>query len=184
MNRLFFYTLFWVGLALVILFTPIFLTTDALFNIKQKKIGFSVRLYGVVKLIGGYISTYTHGLAVHVSKNKAILIPFKDLDNERKRFSFMRTFKMVSFYLNIETGVEYCIFFTPLHYIANLLLYIKYQDPKRYAMQTWITNGETLIISMQNTVFFNGYIVLKNFLKFIIHKVEYLWQNKTKKSTT
>ena len=96
----------------------------------------------------------------------------------------MRTFKTISFYLNIETGVEYCLFFTPLHYIANLLLYIKYKDPKHYATQTWITNGETLIISMQNTVFFNGYIVLKNFLKFIIHKVEYLWQNKTKKSTT
>jgi hypothetical protein len=59
-----------------------------------RKLAFCVRAYRFIKLLGGYIATYKGGLAAHISDKKAVLIPYSDLDNERKRFSVIKTFSL------------------------------------------------------------------------------------------
>jgi hypothetical protein len=92
MGRSFFWITLVAILLLVLLFFPIVFHSSAHFDVNRKKFAFSVRLYGNIKLIGGYITTYKGGVALHISQKKAILIPYKEMNNERKKFSFFNPF--------------------------------------------------------------------------------------------
>lgn len=76
----------------VLLFFPIFLEADVHYDMNRKKFGFALYAYKVIKLIGGYVTTYPGGIALHISPKKAILKPYSGMDSERKRFSLRRRF--------------------------------------------------------------------------------------------
>lgn len=60
----------------VLLFFPIFLEADVHYDMNRKKFGFALYAYKVIKLIGGYVTTYPGGIALHISPKKAILKPY------------------------------------------------------------------------------------------------------------
>lgn len=78
-------------LTAILLFFPIFLEVDIHYDMNRKKFGFALYAYKVLKLIGGYVTTYPGGIALHISPKKAILKPYSGMDSERKKFSFTRT---------------------------------------------------------------------------------------------
>lgn len=88
----------------VLLFFPIFLEADVHYDMNRKKFGFALYAYKVIKLIGGYVTTYPGGIALHISPKKAILKPYSGMDSERKRFSFTKAFRIVSFSLTTGNG--------------------------------------------------------------------------------
>lgn len=91
----FFFILLGVSLSIILLlFFPIYVKTDGHYDMNGRKLTFSISLYRFFRVFGGYIATYKGGLAMHVSPQKAILIPYKDLNRERKRFSIMRAFHL------------------------------------------------------------------------------------------
>ena len=73
MGRLFFF----VGILFAVLFFPIYLETDAHYDMNRRKLGFAVYAYKKLPLIGGYVSTYRGGIAFHISEKKAILLPVR-----------------------------------------------------------------------------------------------------------
>lgn len=171
------------GIGLFLLFMPIFLETNIYYDVMRRKFAFSVYGYKFIKLSGGYIATYEGGIAVHRSEKKATLIPYSQLNSERKRFSFVKTFRLKSFSLMTETGAEYLFPTIVAHTIVRLLFFIKGGNRKGVVNTIWLKDGEHLKISLNCTLFFNLYILLRNLLIFLKEKVKILWRRKMKKST-
>lgn len=168
---------------LVILFFPIYLDTNAHYDMGGRKFSFSINAYKLIKLIGGYIATYTGGLAAHISPKKAILIPYSDLDNERKRFSILKSFRLKTLTVTAETGAEYLL---PVYLLQNVAqVFFLATGGKREELESnlWLRDGDILRISLNFTVRFNLYILLHNFLKYLKEKIKVLCQTKIKGST-
>lgn len=179
MGRLFFY----VGLSLIItvvlLFFPIIIETDIHFDMNRKKFAFGVYFYKLFKLVGGYAAPYHGGIALHVSPKKAILIPYAQMDSERKKFSFLKTFKLISFTLTTETGAEYLLPVAIAHIVFRSYFFIIGGKKEKIENNFWLNDGDTLRISAHFTMFFNLFILICNFIKFLKEKIRILWRKKT-----
>ncbi len=182
MGKLFFY----LGIALggaLLLFFPISLETDAHYDVNRRKLAFSVNAYKRIPLIGGYIATYVGGLALHISKKKAILIPYAKVDSERKKFSFVKTFTVKSFILTTESGAEYLFLAAMAHSVLRTIFFIKGGEKEGVENNLWLTDGDVLRISLRCELSFTLYILLKHFIVFCKEKIKTIWQKKRKKST-
>ncbi len=168
----------------VLLFFPIFLEADVHYDMNRKKFGFALYAYKVIKLIGGYVTTYPGGIALHISPKKAILKPYSGMDSERKRFSFTKAFRIVSFSLTTETGAEYLLPVSIAHTALRAVFFSVGGERENIENNLWLTDGDELKISMNLVTFFNLFILLCAFLKFLKEKIKSLWRKKTKKSTT
>ena len=166
----------------ILLLLPIFLRTSIYYDVNKRKFSFSIELYRIFRILGGYVATYKGGLAIHVSDKKAIVIPYSELDKERKRFSFTRTFHLKSFILTTETGAEYLVPMAMTHMILRTYFFIKGGKKEKIKNNLWLLDGDVLRISLKCVFFFNGLMLLKSFFKFIKEKI-ILWQKKTKNST-
>ena len=182
MGRLFFF-LIAALLVAVILFFPIYLETDAHYDMNRKKFAFAVYFYKVIPIIGGYAATYPGGIALHVSQKKAILVPYKQLNSERKRFSIMKTFRLKEFNLTTESGAEYLFITAAAHAFLRTAFFIQGGEKEYIENNLWLTDGDQLRISLNCLLYFNLFILLKSFLKFCKEKIRILCRKKTKKST-
>ncbi len=182
MGRLFFYTLVLMGV-LALLFFPIYIETDAHYDMNRRKFAFAVYAYKVIRVIGGYAATYSGGIALHISKKKAILIPYSKMNSERKKFSFVKTFRLKSFHLTTESGAEYLPITAVAHGALRTVFFMIGGEKEGIENNLWLTDGDTLRVSLNCLIYFNLFILLKNLIKFCKEKIRILWQKKTKKST-
>lgn len=179
MDKLFFFVVA-VLIVLAILFFPIYLETDAHYDMNRKKFGFVVYAYKAIPLIGGYVATYRGGIALHVSEKKAILIPYTQLNSERKKFSIFKTFRLKSFVLTTESGAEYLFITALAHAILRTAFFIKGGEKEHIENNLWLTDGDVLRVSLNFLVYFNLFILLKSFLKFCKEKIQILCRKKIK----
>ena len=183
MSRSFLYILLGLLSVAFLLFFPIVIESDTHCDVNRKKFGFAVFAFKRIKLVGGYITTYQGGIALHISKKKAILIPYSQMNSERKRFSVIKTFRLISFNLTTETGAEYLLPIAFAHTALRAYFFAIGGDKDKIENNLWFTDGDTLRVSLNFVIFFNLYILLKNFIKFLKEKIKILWRNKKKKST-
>ena len=167
---------------MLILFFPIFLRTVAHYDMNRKKFCFSIYLFSFIKILGGYVATYKGGLAVHLSPKKAYLLPYNQVNQERKRFSFTRSFYWKKAMLTTESGAEYLLLTMLLHAILRFSFLIKGGNFKKIHNNVWLTEGDVFKLSLSITVWFNLFLLLKNFLMFIKEKIQILWRKKVKNS--
>lgn len=183
MSRLFFYLSLALLSTLFLLFVPIVLDADLHYDMNRRKFGFAFFVYKRFKLLGGYIGTYKGGLALHVSPKKAILLPYTEIESERKRFSFVKSFRLIAFTLTTETGAEYLLPVSIAQVILRVYFFVLGGDKEKIENNLWLTDGDELRVSMHVAVYFNLFMLLVEFIKFCKEKIKILWQKKTKKST-
>lgn len=169
MSKLFFIPLTGLIIA-VILFFPIYLETDAHYDMNRKKFAFSIYGFKWIKLIGGYATTYKGGFALHISPKKAILIPYSQVNTERKKFSFIKTFHLKSFILTTETGADYLIPISLTQVALRTYFFIKGGKKEKIENNLWLTDGDVLRVSLNCVLFFNVFILLCNLFKFLKEK--------------
>lgn len=182
MGRLIFSITLTIAIIVAVLFVPIALRVDEHLDINKKKMGFAVFLYDKIKLVGGYATTYSGGIAFHISPKKAIVIPYAQMNNERKRFSIIKTFHLKSFVLTIETGAEYLMLSAMLHAILRTYFFVIGGEKENIENNLWLTDGDILRVSLTVSVHFNLFILLCDFIKFIKEKLKTIWWKKTRKS--
>ena len=183
MGRFFLLFILVVASLALFFFTPIVLETDVHYDMNRKKFGFAVFIYKIFKIIGGYVTTYQGGFALHISPKKAILLPYNKMNSERKRFSFIKTFRLISIRITTETGAEYLLPISTAHTILRAYFFATGGDKDKIENHLWLTDGDVLRISLNSVLYFNLYILLRNFIVFLKEKIKILWQKKTKKST-
>ncbi len=168
----------------VLLFLPIYLDMNAHYDMNGRKLAFCLRAYKLIKLIGGYIATYKGGLAVHISPKKALLIPYSDLDKERKRVSVMRTFRLKTLNITAETGAEYLLPVSIAQGAFRIYFLASGGKKEKLSNNTWLREGDILRISFHFIVRFNLYMILRNIFIYLKEKFRVLCQTKIKKSIT
>lgn len=178
----FFFVLAMIGI--ILLFAPISLKIIVHYDMNRKKFCFAVYLFSFLKIIGGYVATYKGGFAVHISKTKALLLPYSRVNQERKRFSFMSTFRLHAFALTTETGAEYLLPLAYVHTIFRIYFFAKGGDKRNIENNLWLLDGDVLRISASLLMKFTLFIILKNIFIFIKEKLKELWRKSMKKSTT
>ena len=83
---------------------PIFLNVNAFVDGKEKKGCFGIYLFRFFKIYGGYATLYKEGIAFHLTKKKAVLLPYKELGNTRKKFEITDGFQVYSYHQIVEIG--------------------------------------------------------------------------------
>ncbi len=167
---------------IVQLFLPIPLKTNVHYDMNRRKFCFSVYLFYFIRIFGGYIATYKGGLALHISNKKAILLPYAQINNERKRFSFVKTFRLKSLTITTETGAEYLLPIALAHTGIRTYFFAKGGKKEKIEQNLWLTDGDVLRVSLTFVVHFTLFMLLREFVKFLKEKWK-IWQEKTKKST-
>lgn len=71
-------------LTAILLFFPIFLEVDIHYDMNRKKFGFALYAYKMLKLIGGYVTTYPGGIALHISPKRPFLNPTRNGFGEKE----------------------------------------------------------------------------------------------------
>ncbi len=182
MGKLFFFVLILL-IVCAILFFPIYAETNAHYDMNRRKLALGIYLYKFLRIFGGYLATYSGGMAFHVSKKKAIIIPYSQVNKERKRFSVFRTFHLKSVYLTIETGAEYLLAMATIQKVLETYFTIKNTRAGLYYGVLWLNHGDFLRISLQFTVYFNLFILLRFAYKLLKEKIKRLCRKKMKNST-
>lgn len=183
MDRFFFVILLISLSILILLFFPIYLKADGHYDMNGRKLAFSICLYRYLRVFGGYIATYKGGLAMHISPQKAILIPYKDINNERKRFSIMRAFRLNKLNITMETGPEYLLPSASIQTFFRVIFFVFGGKKEKIENNVWLTDGDALRITMNVSVRFNLFILLRKLISMIKEKIKQLCQKKIKNST-
>ena len=178
MDRLFFIVSV-TGLSiLALLFFPIYLDTEAYYDMNGRKCTFCVNAYRIIKLLGGYIATFKGGLAVHLSPKKAVLLPYMEMNKERKRFAAFRSFRLRTFRLTMETGAEYLMPIALLQSILKIYFFTTNKKANLMESNLWLTDGDVLRISLQMSIRFNLFILLRNIINHWKEEIKLLCQTK------
>ena len=182
MGRLLFTLSFMFVSTIVTLFLPIFISADFHYDMNRKKFAFSLFLFNFLRILGGYVTTYKGGIAIHVSEKKALLKPYSDMEKDRKRFSVIKTFRLKSFQLTTETGAEYLLPITLAHTVLRTYFFTIGGKKEKIENNLWLTDGDVLRISLNVVLSFNLYIILRALFQSIKEKLKVLCQRKQKKS--
>ena len=174
--------LFFVLIPIMSLFFPIYLETNAHYDMNRRKLAIGIYLYKVFRVFGGYLATYSGGMAFHVSDKKAIIIPYSQVHAEGKRFSMFRRFRLKSLFLTIETGAEYLLPAHAAHTLADSILQAKYGRNLPHRNVLWLNHGDILRISLQFTVYFNLFMLMQYGYKVLKEKITRSCRKKKKNS--
>jgi hypothetical protein len=165
-----------------LLFTPIFLTIDWYYDALKGKFVFSLNLMNCIKIFGGYITSYEKGFAVHKNKKTAILLPYTEIKDKRKRFSYLKTFRLHRFTTNIKCSPESFFIFDVIRRTINIIR-IYNKSLSKINLQINLISNEKMNLSGKCSLNFDLFILSVEFIKFILRKIKEIWQLKIKKST-
>ena len=168
MDRFFFISLLISLSILALLFFPIYVKMDGHYDMNGRKLAFSIALYRFIRILGGYIATYKGGLAMHISPQKAILLPYKDLERERKHFSIMRSFRLKEINITTETGPEYLLWSAAMQTAFRGAFLLLGGNKEKMENNLWLTDGDILRLTMNFTIRLNVFILLRRAMKAII----------------
>ena len=172
MGKLFFYAVIIGASSIFFLLLPLVFTLDIYVDVKAKKFAFCLKFFDFIKVLGGYVTLYAQGFAVHISKKKAILVPFNDMENERKKFSFTECFVITEFSLSFLTGIEYFIPTAYLNRAFNVYFRMKNkQTSQKYKSILYVTDEERLTISSSVRFYFNLWLLIQEIFKTIKEKL-------------
>lgn len=90
----------------VILIFPIFLNFDFVIKNDLKRLWFGFHLYGIIKIFGGYAERINGGFAIHLSKNKAIILNYSEIFGAQKKIKPLKDYHFIRFYSLLEIGSE------------------------------------------------------------------------------
>ncbi|MGN0822244.1 MAG: hypothetical protein ACI4NG_00570 [Candidatus Gallimonas sp.] len=84
---------------------PVFVYLDAYGNVQENKCWFSIGIYKYFKLAGGYAQIRKEGIVFHLSKKKAVIVPYADMTATRKKFEITKGFQLYRFHQIVEAGL-------------------------------------------------------------------------------
>ena len=170
---------------------PIFLNLNAFVDGKEKKGCFGIYLFRFFKIYGGYATLYKEGIAFHLTKKKAVLLPYKELGNTRKKFEITDGFQVYSYHQIVEIGNRENVGGAVLAaaFIESLAgaLFARFFAEKKYlSLKSGVMltpESDTLKVSVSMTAIFNLLVLSMASTKILLEKViEYERKRKKQKS--
>ena len=165
--------LFFCILAIVILavFFPIKITADGYYLLRSARVNLSIRLFNKIKMIGGYLSSYRGGFALHFSSAKAVVFGYKDVETREKNFPFRKSFKIKKISLHIRTGAEYFLPICSLEIIRRSIAQINPFLKEKSTVEIALINNDELHVAARMTVITTLYKQLKAIVIYLIRRM-------------
>lgn len=166
---------------------PLYVSIDAHLDLKENKCCFYIGLYRHVKILGGYGRLEKDGIALHLTKKKAIFIHYGNMADTRKKFEITKGFQLVQFHQTIETGGANSMFSIVLGAVNSALtgsIFSVLQTRHPFLSlknNLLLTNRSELKVTFHGEVVFNGIVIATTLIKKISEAI-IIWI-RTKKST-
>lgn len=99
----------WVSVAVgafVFLLFPIFVRINVFADAADRKLYFSLYLLRIFKLYGGYMTFGKEGLTFHLTDKKAVLLPYREMVDTRKKFEITKGFLVLKYGQVAEIGIS------------------------------------------------------------------------------
>ena len=171
MGKFFFYAVLLLLIVVFLLFLPFFFSVKSYFDLKSKKVAFSVYFFDLLKVFGGYATLYKQGFAFHVKKNKAILLPFNEMGEESKKFSFTKCFKRTKTFVFTHSGAEHLFLAAPFHALISAYFMRKNSNMEEKSL-LYLTNGDELRVCTTVEFYFNFFLLLREGLTTLKEKLK------------
>ncbi len=171
----------------VLNFLPIFLYTDVYLDVRENKCWFSLSLYKHFKIYGGYAQLASDGIALHLTKKKAVFVPYDNMTDTRKKFEITKGFQLWRFHQIVETGGAervYGVFLATLLQSASAAIFSVLQTKHPFLSlknSTLLTEDPTLKVTFESALIFNVLILTIALNKKLLEA--FLNWIRTKKST-
>ncbi len=158
---------------------PVFLTVNVFCDVKAKKIYFSLSVYHIFKVYGGYATIYDEGIAFHLTKKTAALLPFNEIINTRKKFEITKGFYLFAYSQVIELGIEeapgYAMYAAAAVQIVSSIvssyLHVKKKSAS-FKSDILLREAETLLkVSLRAVLMFNFLILIIAAIKILLQKL-------------
>lgn len=162
MGELFLYSTF---AGVLLFFFPVYIWVDAYVDIRQNRAWFSVSAYKFFKLFGGYGELDREGVAVHLTKKKAIFLPFDQMGETRKKFEITKGFQLWRFHQVLETGgansVYSVLIAAALQSVSGGTFgYLRTKHPfLSLKNSTLLAEKPCLKVSVETALIFNGFVL-------------------------
>ena len=119
--------------------------------------------FDLLKVFGGYATLYKQGFAFHVKKNKAILLPFNEMGEESKKFSFTKCFKRTKTFVFTHSGAEHLFLAAPFHALISAYFMRKNSNMEERSL-LYLTNGDELRVCTTVEFYFNFFLLNEKLL--------------------
>lgn len=169
-------TVFFITLTLIF---PLFLNIDIIYTKENKKFFFCFYLFGVLKILSGYVEPLNDCVAVHVSKNKAFLFYYKNILNLNKSMKPLKDYHFLKIKSLIEVGSEYSLavpFFTSFIYnfFMSFVSWFFYNKKPYLDLKNDVNiyeNKDILNIFINTKLVFNLLMIVLSIIKIITEKI-------------
>ena len=173
----------------VIIF-PIFINFDIYFNLDYKKLYYKISLFGFVKVISSYVEINDQGILIHLTKRKAILIPFYNLLDMKQKVKPIKDYHLIKFYSLLELGnktdavlaLNICFLY---NYFSNFIEWYFYHKKPYFKLinnSLFYEDKSVLNISIDATITFNLLMIFISIIKILVEKIFYANRNKTEQN--
>ncbi len=149
----------------VLTFLPVFLWLDAYVDVQKNRAWFSLSAYRHLKLFGGYGQLDREGIAVHISKKKAVFVPYDKMADTRKKFEITKGFQLWRFRQTVETGgaesVAGILVAAALQSVGGgVFAYLRTRHPFLSLKNDTLLGEEACLkISFETATVFNGFVI-------------------------
>lgn len=158
-------------------FLPVFLWLDAYVDIPKNRAWFSLSLYRHLKLFGGYCQLDREGIAIHLTKKKAVFIPYDKMAETRVKLEITKGFQLWRFRQTVETGgsdniagVFIAAFLQSIG--GGTFAYLKTKHPFLSLKNDTLLGEETCFkFSVETATVFNGFVLGMAFTKKILEAI-------------
>ncbi len=182
MGEFFVYSFFLSALFTVL---PVFIRTEGFLDVRENRLYFSVGPYESFSVFGGYAQLVKGGIAVHISRKKAIYIPFEKMTDTRKKFEITKGFQLYRLHQTIETGnvrtPASVLFATLLQSVSGQVFSVLQTNHPFLSLKNSILISEetTFKATFQVVTVFNGLVLLSAIAKKSL-EVIIAWNRKRK----
>lgn len=178
-----------VILIVIIIIFPIFINVKIFFD-NTNLLRYKISLFNIIRVFCGNIEALEDGIVVHLTRKNAILVPYFELINLRKKFEPIKDFHLIQFISNIEISAEdaletvgiisfsYLIFTNVIKCIINT--FKPYVNIKTNV--NVMEESDIFKIKVGFILVFNLLIVIISAIKILMEKIIYAIKNKRKQS--
>ncbi len=166
--------------AVIILIFPIFISGKFYFNKNEIKIYYRITLFKFIKIIYGYAELLKDGIILHLTKNKAVLLPYSNIFEIKEKVKPLKDYHLITADLNMNLGSEDVFLPASATFIVNyaynyLRWFLCHKKPYfKFKNTANVYVGASVFeVKFNGTAVFNLLMIVLSLIKILIGKVYY-----------
>lgn len=158
-------------------FFPVFVYADGYLDVRENKVWFSLSLFKRIKMFGGYGQLDREGVAIHLTKKKAIFAYYAQMADTRKKFEITDGFQLYVFHIIVETGGSQSplgvLIASALQSAGGAVFAVLRTKHPFLSLKngTVLADQPCLKISLHTVTVFNGFVVTMTITKKILEAI-------------